>query len=108
MNIKTLVTTTNFWSSFRLEYDRGDMDWVFDRIKVTSKGNKTTLELDNDYICTDQNWTDKTPYTWFIGIMKSDIGPFGWVLDNYDEGDRSEKAKDRAYIKGCKNILQQL
>ena len=108
MITKTLITTKTFWSNFTLEYDRGDMDWAFDRIKSTTKGNKTTLELDNEYVCTDQNNTDLTPYSWFIGIMKSDIDPFGWVLDNYDEGDAAEKAKDRAYIAGCKKILQQL
>jgi hypothetical protein len=106
--MKTLITTTNFWNNFTLEYDRGDMDWAFDRIKSTSKGNKTTLQLDDTFICTHQNWTGQTPYSWFIGIMKYDIDPCGWVMDTYEEGDRAEKAKKRAYIKGCKNILKQI
>ena len=101
-------TTKNFWWNFKLEYDRGDMGWAFSRIKVSMKGNKAELDIDNSFVCDDDNNRGNTALDWFKMIMRTDIDPCGWILDNYDEQDKSEKAKRRHYIAGCKKILLQL
>jgi len=102
---KSFITTRTWWNNFSMEYDIGDMDWAFNRITVTKlKGNKVQLDIDNAYVCDDDNNRGETPYTWFKMILKYDANPYGWVMDTYDEVDRSEKARKRAYIKGIRDM----
>ena len=108
MKDKKIITTKNWWSNFYLEYDRGDLNWVFDRIKTNPKGRNITLLIDSAYVCDDDNNRGMSVWGWFVSSLKSDSSPYGWVMDTYDESDRSEKAQKRAYVKGCKNILNQI
>lgn len=106
-----VTTTRNWWGGFCQEYDRGDHDWFFDRVKETYQGHRVTLDIDETFVVTkevDVNNVSETPARWFRMIVSSDADPFGWVMDTYEEKDRRDKARARAYVTGCKNIIAQL
>lgn len=107
----SLVTTRGWWNWFYLEY-QDDHQYQFEHIKLENLGgNKLKLIIDNSIVMTEKenrNNVGATTFSWFKMIVTTDTDPFGWILNDISDYDKSDRMRAYNYVRGCKRLIDQI